>query len=146
MRFVTFACILLIASCGGPEGSAEEALRAWVNRGELAAEEKDRSTLLEMISENYLDARGNDHKQIGDLLRLVFFRQNSIALLTNIDSINLSGETAAKIELSIGMAGTKDSALGFSADAYQFEFELVKDDDDWILIGARWGELGQELR
>ena len=80
------------------------------------------------------------------MLRIYFFRQNSIALLTSIDSIEVSGETAATVVVSIGMAGTQNSALGISADAYKFEFELVKPDDDWLLIGARWAELGQDLR
>ena len=147
MRNVIFACLLLVfAACGGPSGTPEDALRSWVSKGEVAAEEKDRSVLLNMISEGYGDARGNDRKQIGDLLRIYFFRQNSIALLTSIDSIEVSGETAAPVALTIGMAGTKDSALGISADAYRFEFELAKPDEDWLLIGARWAELGKDLR
>ncbi|MBT5219303.1 MAG: hypothetical protein HOI35_05940 [Woeseia sp.] len=147
MRNVIFACLLLIvAACGGPPGTPEDVLRTWVTNGEVAAEEKNRSELLNMISKNYVDARGNDRKQIGDLLRIYFFRQNSLALLTSIDSIEVSGETAATVTLTIGMAGTKDAGLGISADAYKFEFELVKPDEDWLLIGARWAELGQDLR
>ncbi len=75
-----------------------------------------------------------------------FFRQNSIELLTTIDDIQLMGETAALVTVTVGMAGTKNTGLGFNADAYTFEFELEKADDDWLLIGARWGELGGELR
>jgi hypothetical protein len=44
------------------------------------------------------------------------------------------------------MAGIKGSALGINADAYKFEFELAKPDEDWLLIGARWAALGQNLR
>jgi hypothetical protein len=44
------------------------------------------------------------------------------------------------------MAGTNDGVLGFSADAYRFELELEKDGDDWQLIAARWGELGDEIK
>jgi hypothetical protein len=138
--------LLIVAACGGPSGTPEDALRTWVTNGEVAAEEKNRSELLNMISENYVDARGNDRKQIGDLLRIYFFRQNSIALLTRIDSIVVSGETAATVTLTIGMAGIKGSALGINADAYKFEFELAKPDEDWLLIGARWAALGQNLR
>jgi len=147
MRNVIFACLLLVvAACGESPGTPEEALRAWVAQGEVAAEGKNRSGLLDMISENYGDARGNDREQIGALLRIYFLRQNSIALLTTIDSIEVSGETAATVAVTIGMAGTTNSALGINADAYKFEFELDKPDDDWLLIGARWAELGQDLR
>ncbi len=72
-------------------------------------------------------------------------RQHSIKLLTNIDEIRLYGETAAEIELTVGMAGKNDSVFGFSADAYRFQLELERDDDDWLLISARWGEPGKKL-
>jgi hypothetical protein len=48
--------------------------------------------------------------------------------------------------LDVGMAGTNDGVLGFSADAYRFEMQLEKEDDDWLLMSARWGEIGGELR
>jgi len=80
------------------------------------------------------------------MLRIYFFRQNSIALLTSIDNITLMGETAAMVELTVGMAGTNSGVIGLNADAYRFEFELEKPDDEWLLIGARWGELGGEIR
>jgi hypothetical protein len=52
----------------------------------------------------------------------------------------------ATTKLTVGMAGLNNSALGVSADAYNFELELQVDDDEWLLIGARWGELGEKLR
>lgn len=145
MRIVMFGLFIFLASCGGDENSPESEIRAWVTRGELAAEEKDRGELLDMISVNYADAHGNDRKSIGDLLRLYFLRQDSVALLTSIDEISLSGETAATVQVAVGMAGTSNNALGFDADAYNFEFELVRSEGDWLLIGAQWGRLGGEL-
>lgn len=149
MRGLTLSIYLaLCAACGG-EGrphSPESEIRAWVDRGEAAAEAKDRGDLLEMISPDYADARGNSHEDIGKILRIYFFRQNSIALLTNIDSIAMMGSTAATVDLTVGMAGTNNRALGLSADAYRFEFELEKPADEWVLIGARWGKLGSDLR
>ena len=146
MRYLTFCTVcLILMACSGPEGSPEEELREWVARGEAAAERKDRGELLDMISEDYADARGNDHQRIGDLLRAWFFRQRSIALLVNIDDILVSGDTAALMKLSVGMAGTNNSTFGIRADAYKFEFELQKPDEEWLLIGARWGELGEDL-
>ena len=42
-------CAGLVA-CGDPPGSAEEQVRAWVDRGHEAAEAKDRDELVGMIS------------------------------------------------------------------------------------------------
>lgn len=138
--------MLLISACGDSASDPEAELRDWVARGETAVEAKDRSGLLDMISEDYVDARGNDRNNIGNMLRAYFFRQQSIALLTGIDEVTFYGDTAALLRLTVGMAGSNGGVLGFSADAYQFELELQKPDDEWVLIGARWGELGGELR
>ena len=146
MRNVILSIVcLVLAACGEPEESPEQQIRDWIARGETAAEEKDRDELLDMISPSYADARGNDREQIGDLLRIYFFRQNSIALLVDVDEITVNADTAALVSLAVGMAGTNAHAPGLRADAYNFEFELQKPDDEWLLIGARWGSLGQGL-
>ena len=99
-----------------------------------------------MVADAYTDARGNTRSDIENLLRIYFLRQQKIALLTSIEQITVYADTAAKIELTVGMAGINDSVLGLSADAYRFELELEKDADEWLLISARWGELGEEMR
>ena len=137
--------VVMLSACGEPASDPETELREWVARGEVAAEEKDRGGLLGMISEDYVDGRGNERDDIDNILRAYFFRQQSIALLIGIDEITLYDDSAAQLLLSVGMAGTNGGALGFSADAYRFELELQKTDDEWLLIGARWGELGGDL-
>lgn len=146
MRLIT-ACMLcvLLTACGGPSGGPEEALRQWIAESEAAAEDLDRRGLLSMVSENYADARGNDRQALGKILRLYFLRQKSVALVVKIDELTIVDETAAEILVTAAGVGTTTRALGVNADAYQFSLELEKDDDEWFLIGARWGELGQEL-
>ena len=142
---VIAVCIASLSACGGPETGPEEQLRLWVTRGEEAAEAKQRRKLIEMISPAYADSRGGDRADVENRLRAYFFRQNSITLLTKIEEIRLYGDSAAEIELTVGMAGQNDGVLGFSADAYRFQLELERDSDDWLLISARWAELGEEL-
>jgi hypothetical protein len=137
---------LLLAACGGEPDDPEAALRAWVGRAELAAEEKDRGELLALISERYADARGNDFGGIDDQLRLAFFRQDPIGLVSTIDEISLFGDTAALVNVTVAMASTYQSRIGINADAYRFELELEKADGEWLLVGARWGELGGSMR
>ena len=146
MWIAAACCCLLLAGCGAPQGTPEEAVRAWVDEGVARAKEKDRRGLMRMISPDYADARGNNRDAIEDLFRLYFLRAGDIALLTRIESLEIYGDTAAELLMTVGMAGRSDGVLGFSADAYRFEMELERDGDDWILIGARWGELGEELR
>ena len=143
--FSALACIVVLSACGGPEAGPEEQVRQWLARGEEAAEAKERRALIGMISPDYTDTRGNDRPDIENILRAYFFRQNSISLLINIEDVRLIADSAARIDLTVGMAGQNDGVLGFSADAYRFEMELMKEGDDWLLISARWGELGEEL-
>ena len=137
---------MALAACSEPPSEPEEELRAWVAAGVEAAENKERRNLVGMISESYVDARGNERSDVENLLRVYFLRQNNIGLLPNIEEITVYGDTAAELVMTVGMAGTNDGVLGFSADAYRFELELEKDGDDWQLIAARWGELGHEIK
>ena len=68
-------CLTLAAACGGEGQSCnlENEIRVWVDRGQAAAEAKDRGDLLDMISPDYADARSNSHEDIGEILRIYFF-------------------------------------------------------------------------
>lgn len=145
-RIACAAVASLLIACGDTGGDADSELRAWVAAAEEAAENKDRGELLSKISASYSDARGNDRKRIGDVLRGLFLRQKTVALVTTVDSIDLLGGSAANLDLTVAMAGTGSTAFGLRADAYRFALELEKEDDEWRLIGARWGELGSEVR
>ncbi len=134
-----------LVACGDPPTPPEEAVRAWVAQGQRAAEEKDRRALVKLISPAYADSRGNSRDEIENLFRLYFLRQHSIALLTKIEAVRVFDDSAAELELTVGMASTNDGVLGFSADAYRFEMELERDGDDWLLISGRWGEVGGEI-
>lgn len=137
-------CGTLLASCGGSAGEPEAELRAWVAAMETAAEDRDRSAMLDRISERYADARGNHREDIGDMLRLYFLRRQTIAIVSSIDEITVYDGTAAKVSLTAGMAGNEAGLSGLRADAYRFDLELENTEGQWLLIGARWGELGQQ--
>ena len=145
-RIALLLVLAMLSSCGGDVSDPEEQVRAWVRAMHEAAEEKERNDIVAGISPAYIDARGNSRDDIDKLLRVYFFRQNTVTLLSTVDEVNVIGGTAAEVSITVGMAGTNNSALGISADAYRFELELELDGDDWLLISARWGELGEQLR
>ena len=144
--FTASATALLLGACGEPPNVPEEELRAWVVAGIEAAENERRRVLVDMISPSYADGRGYQRDDIDKLLRAYFFRQDRISLLPHIEEVTVYDATAAELVMTVGMAGTNDGVLGFSADAYRFAFELEKQADEWQLISARWGELGHELQ
>lgn len=140
------AASLLLVACAGPDAGPEDSLRLWVDEMQLAAADKDRSAMLDKISEAYADGRGNSRKDVGDILLLYFLRQQSVAFISTIDEIKVHGGTAAEILLTVAMAGKNEGTFGLSADVYNFELELDSVDSEWLLIGAKWGELGKDMR
>ena len=146
MRLIT-ACMMCVylAACGSPSTGPEDALHQWVADAEAYTEDLDRRGLVAMVSDNYADGRGNNRDAVNKLLRLYFLRQKSVALVMKIDKLTIIDETAAELLVTAAGVGTTTRALGINADAYQFALELEKDDGEWMLIGARWGEPGQEL-
>ncbi|MGI9234938.1 MAG: hypothetical protein ACR2RD_15000 [Woeseiaceae bacterium] len=140
------AVSVLASACSAPSTGPEAEIQGWLDRGIAAAEAKERDSLLDMISPAYADARGYNRTRIGNLLRAYFLRMNSVELITTVNEITVMGDTAANVLLTVGMAGTKDSLLGFTADAYQFSLELEKNAGDWALISARWAQIGKELQ
>lgn len=143
---VTALLATVLASCGGAVESAEQQLRAWVDQGHAAAEDKDRGTLMDMISPTYSDARGNSRDDIENLFRFYFLRAKKVGLLVSIDDMEIFDDTAAQVMLTVAMGATTDSALGFNADAYEFALELEKAGDEWLLVSGRWSDVGSELR
>lgn len=149
MTLSIMTAMLVVAStygCSAGRESPEAEVRAWLETAEAAAEARDRGALLDLLSDAYADGRGNDKEDIGNMLRVYFFRQQNVSLLTRVEEIRMQGTTAAHVRLFVGMAGTTNTAFGLRADAYNFELELADEGGDWRLIGARWGDIGGELR
>jgi hypothetical protein len=131
---------MIAAACSAPAGSSEEAIRAWLDQGQRAAEERDRRALLDMVSERYVDRRGNSREDIGNILRALFLRHGSVTLLVRVEALEIFGETAAEVTLTVAMAGER-----LSVDAKRFVLELERPDGEWKLIAARWGDLNDTL-
>lgn len=139
MHYRMILLAALLAGCTAPE-APEAAVRAWLEKAEAAVEARDRDALVDMISERYVDAEGNDRDALDKRLRLYFLRHRNIVIASDLEELTVSGGTAARVVLTAGMAGRDGSALGFSADRLHFELELEQDGGEWLLIGARWGE------
>jgi len=139
--------VTVLAGCGGPEGSPEAEIRAWIDRGEALFAAEDRRGLVDMVSPAYADARGMSRDDIDDRFRILFLRTDDVKLVTNVEEITVMDGSAANVKLTVAAAGRDEFAtLGFSADAYNFELELDRAGGAWRLIGARWGEIGDEPR
>lgn len=145
LRWPVLLAAVAVTSCGGDRPGPDEEIRRWIDAAVAEAEARDRGSLMARVARGYVDARGNDYERVGNLLRYYFLRPRNVALLTRIEEIVVSGDTAAEVRMTVGMAGAGGSA-GLTADAYRFLLELEKPEDEWLLMQATWGRLGEELR
>ena len=138
-RVVGVLLLGLVSACGseGPEA----AIRALIEGAEEAAESRETGFFRDILSESYVDARGNDRDRLISTLRGFFLTHDSIEIVTRIESIELSGSDAATATLHVGMLGSRAGASligGLDGELYRVELELVERGGDWQVIGARW--------
>ncbi len=109
---------------------------------EAAAEAREQGFFRDFIAEDYSDDMGRDRAEMLALARVYFLRNQSIHILSRIESIEFLIPELAKVTLSAGMAGRDGQADGqwtLRADVYRFELELRRaGGEDWELIRAQW--------
>lgn len=135
------ACFVLtvLTACGSEDPNAE--LREFIERTEVAAEERDTGHFRGLVSDRYIDVRGNDRDRLIDIIRGYFLTHQSLEVVTRIESIVLSGADAAEVSLLAGLLGRRAGASllgGFDGQLYDIELELIREGGDWQIIGARW--------
>ena len=135
-----------VTSGCAPGTNPEEAVRQWVQEAEDAIEARERGVLEDMIAAGYADARGNEKADIVQMLRVWFLRSSNVVLVSKIDEVTVFDDSAAIVLLTAATAGTGQGMFGLDADALRFELELEATGDEWLLIGARWGRPGEDLR
>src|SRR5690606_1056560 len=96
------ALAAIVAGCG-EQDSPEAQVRAVIDRMELGAENRDVGDVLDHVSATYRDDHGNGREEVGRLLRGYFIANQSIHLLTRIESLSFPAE-------EIGRASCRERA------------------------------------
>jgi hypothetical protein len=127
-----------LAGCGSPE-SPETRVRAVIAAAEQAAEARDVSAVMDLVSPDYADADGRQARELGRYLRGYFIANQSIHLLTRIESIDFPAREIAEVQLTVAMVG-KDadaaSAWDLAADIQSFRLTLKETGGDWLVTRA----------
>jgi hypothetical protein len=130
---------LLLAGCAD-DSTPEQQVRAVIESMEVAAEARDVGDLMEHVSANYRDAQGQGPAEASRYARGYFVANQSIHLLTRIESLEFPAPDEARVKLQVGMAGRggEQGAAGLSADLYDFDLALVREAGEWKLSYADW--------
>lgn len=140
--------LLMLVACSdepaSPEARAIE-IRTVIANAQTAAEERNARHLRGLIAEDYIDAQGHDHQAIEGLIRLHIFRNQSIHVLTRIQTIEFPEPDRALVIVMAALAGrpvaTIDELVGLNANLYRFDLEMIRrGKDDWLIRHAAWGQ------
>ena len=123
------------------EDSPEEQVRTAIAEIELAAEARDTADVIEWLDPAYRDAHGNDVEEVRRLLRGYFLTNQSIHLLTRIETLTFPHPDEARVVLQVAMVGRDADAANawnLAGDLHRFELALISQDDRWLVNWARW--------
>jgi outer membrane biogenesis lipoprotein LolB len=136
---ISWIALALLTACSDP-ASPEQQVRAVIDSLETAVESRDVGALVEHISPNYRDSQGQDRAEASRYARGYFVANQSVHLLTRIESLEFPAPDEARVKLQVGMAGRggEPGASSLNADLYDFDLALVREGDEWKLSYADW--------
>ena len=146
MKVRLAALVLMLAACGR-EPSPEDRVREVIAAAETAAEARDLSEVMELVSDRYADLRGQDKAAIRDVMRGFILINQSIHLVVRVDDIEFPGNDLASARVTVGMLGRQKARAddwALAADVYEFDVRLLHEDDEWRLVSAEWVRAGRE--
>lgn len=138
MRILVITAGTWLAACGSAD-PPEVQVRAVIDAAEAAAEARDVSALMRIVSPDYKDADGRQPDELRRYLRGYFIANQSIHLLTRIDTLAFPTPGVAEVRLIVGMVGQEakaQSAWDLAADVYRIELTLMQDGNDWRVTYA----------
>ncbi|HTJ17977.1 MAG TPA: hypothetical protein VL494_14450 [Steroidobacteraceae bacterium] len=115
-------------------------MRAVIESMEAAVEARDVGALVEHISPNYRDGQGQDRAEASRYARGYFVANQSVHLLTRVESLKFPSPDEARVKLQVGMAGRsgEPGAASLNANLYDFDLALIREGDEWKLSYADW--------
>lgn len=136
---LAWIALALLAACAD-ESSPEQQVRAVIDSMEQAAEARDVGELLDHVSDTYRDGQGQDRAEASRYARGYFVVNQSVHLLTRIERLEFPSPDEARVKLQVGMAGRGGAAggAGLTADLYDFDVALVREDGEWKVSYADW--------
>lgn len=143
MRACFIVLLALPAACGRSGADAE--ISALLDEAEAAAEARQTGYFRSLLSDDYVDARGNRKEDLVNRIRAYFLLNSDVEIVDRIQEITLHGDDAATVVLQTALVGRGQGRglLGVDGDLFRLELELLRDRSDWHVVGANWERLIQ---
>ena len=131
---------LALTGCSDP-ASPEQQVRDVISQLELAVEHRDVGALTKHLSADYSDLNGSGPEEAVRYARGYFIANQSIHLLTRVESVDFPSDGEARATVLVGMVGQEADAgsqWDLAADLYEFKIALRRHDDEWQVSFAEW--------
>jgi hypothetical protein len=123
----------LLQGCA-KERSPEARIRAVIETAEQAAEARDSSDVLALMSPQFREAGGLDRNGVGQYLRAYFLAHPSIHLLTRVESIEFPAPDLGRARVTVGLVGRESGAtLDLATEVHRFDLQFELQEGDWRL-------------
>ena len=122
--------IVACTDASTPEARVRQAIEAI----EKAAEARDVGGVTEHLSGQFRDADGRDTKELTQYVRGYFIANQSIHLLTRINSVEFPTTDEARAQITVAMVGREadeSNAWNLAGDVYDFDVTFMREDDAW---------------
>jgi hypothetical protein len=126
----------------GDSSSPEAQVRATIAAIEEAAEARDIRDVMEHVSDQFRDGYGRDGKELSGYVRGYFIANQSIHLLSRIESIEFPTQEEARAKVTVGMVGREaadSNAWNLAAEIHDFDVTLMLENGEWKVTHAKWG-------
>lgn len=130
-----------LTSCSQPQDKEAQIIDL-VKSVKTSFQKHHGKNLKNIISEDYLDIKGRQKKEIEGLITFYLLRHKNIHLLTHILKIDFHSENRCIVTLYAAMAGSsgkfKELPGSLQTDVYKFNFTLQLTKGDWLLLSSEW--------
>lgn len=128
-------------AASGDGDSPEAQVRATIAAMETAAEARDVGDLTEHISAQFRDGYGRDSQELSRYVRGYFVANQSVHLLTRIESIEFPTQEEARARVTVAMAGREaesTNAWDLAGEIHDFDVTFMHEDGEWKVTYAKW--------
>ena len=134
---------MLVPACSTPPQTPEEQVRATIAQIAAAARQRDLAGVMRHVSEHYADAEQRDKRALKGIVAFYFLQQQSVHLLTRIETIEFPQSDRAAVRVLAAMAGRDaagDALLpSFHGDIQRFDVTFAREGGgEWRVTSATW--------
>jgi hypothetical protein len=145
-RLIACSLVAALSAACADRSPPEEQIRALIETAETAAEARSVGGLMDLVAPGFSDRDGRSADELAQYVRGYFIANQSVHLLTRIDSIEIEAPDVAAAQVTVAMVGRQaeaDAAWDLAFEVVDFDIDLRRVEDDWKVVHVDWRRAGR---